>query len=70
MANVLLGAGCYRRFPGNERYGAGRAGTPAVCGRGTGAGHSPPAPNDIDPQGPGRSGRDAIASGPGLDRVV
>jgi hypothetical protein len=45
-----------------------QAGTPAVRGHGTAAGHAHPAPNDIDPQGPGRSGRDAIAPGPGLDR--
>jgi hypothetical protein len=34
------------------------------------AGHAHPAPNDIDPQGPGRSGRDAIAPGAGLDRAA
>jgi hypothetical protein len=46
---------------------AGQAGTPAVRGHGTAAGHSHSAPNAIDPQGPGRSGRNAIAPGPGLD---
>jgi len=63
------GAGCYRRFPGSELYGARQAGTPAVRGHGTAAGHSHPGPNDIDPQGLGRSGRDATAPGPGLDRA-
>ena len=43
---------------------------PAVRGHGTAAGHAHPAPNDIDPQGPGRSGRDAIAPGAGLDRAA
>jgi len=41
-----------------------------VHGQGTAAGRSYPAPNDIDPQGPGRSGRGAIAPGPGPDRAA
>ena len=70
MADVLLACRLLSPVPGSELYGARQAGTPAVRGHGTAAGHSHPAPNDIDPQGPGRSGRDAIGPGPGLGRAA